>query len=99
MREDLLVVRPNKVIAALQEVGFELRRQTGSHIIIIMYKLGICQLISISRHPKDLPKGTLAAIIREAGLTKGEFLKLLWVTTRSLCASCIMSSISFLIGL
>jgi len=75
VREDLPVIRPREAIAALEKAGFELRRQTGSHII--MYKPGIRQPISIPQHPKDLPKGTLRAIIREAGLTRGEFLKLL----------------------
>jgi len=75
MREDLPVMKPRVVIAALEKAGFELRRQTGSHII--MYKPGVRYPISIPQHPKGLPKGTLRAIIREAGLTKGEFLKLL----------------------
>ena len=75
MREALPVMKPKEVIAALEKAGFELRRQTGSHAI--MYKPGIRRSISIPQHPKDLPKGTLRAIIREAGLTKDEFLKLL----------------------
>ena len=75
MKQDLPVMKPREVVAALQKAGFELRRQTGSHII--MYKPGIRHAISIPQHPKDLPKGTLRAIIREAGLTRDEFLKLL----------------------
>jgi predicted RNA binding protein YcfA (HicA-like mRNA interferase family) len=75
VRENLPVMKPKEVIAALEKAGFEQRRQTGSHII--MYKPGIRHLVSIPQHPKDLPKGTLRAIIREAGLTRGEFLKLL----------------------
>jgi len=75
VREALPVMKPKEVIGALEKAGFELRRQTSSHII--MYKSGARHPISIPQHPKDLPKGTLRAIIREAGLTKDEFLKLL----------------------
>jgi predicted RNA binding protein YcfA (HicA-like mRNA interferase family) len=74
VKEDLPVMKPKEVIAALEKVGFELRRQTGSHAI--MYKPGVRYPVSIPQHPKDLPKGTLRAIIREAGLTRDEFLKL-----------------------
>lgn len=73
MREDLLVVRPKEFIVALRKAGFELRRQSGSHTI--MYKRGIRRPISIPEHVKDPPKGTLGAIIREAGLTRDEFSK------------------------
>jgi predicted RNA binding protein YcfA (HicA-like mRNA interferase family) len=75
VKEDLPVMKPGEVITALEKAGFELRRQTGNHMI--MYKPGIRRPISIPQHPKDLPKGTLRAIIREAGLTRSEFLKLL----------------------
>jgi len=75
VREDLPVIKPKELIAALEKAGFELRRQTGSHAI--MYKAGIRRPISVPRHPKDLPRGTVRAIIREAGLTREQFLKLL----------------------
>ena len=75
MGQELPALKPREVIAALEEAGFEVRRQTGSHII--MYKSGIRRPISIPQHPGDLPKGTLRAIIREAGLTIEEFLSLL----------------------
>jgi predicted RNA binding protein YcfA (HicA-like mRNA interferase family) len=68
-------MKPLEVIAVLQKAGFEVRRQTGSHVI--MYKPDTRRPISIPQHPGDLPKGTLRAIIREAGLTKSEFLHLL----------------------
>jgi len=75
MRQDLPVVKPWEVVAALEKAGFEVRRQTGSHVI--MYKADIRRPISVPRHPGNLPKGTLRAIIREAGLTRTEFLKLI----------------------
>lgn len=75
MRQELPVLKPKQVVAALEKAGFEVRRQTGSHAI--MYKSGIRYPISIPLHPGDLPKGTLRAIIRQAGLTVEEFLGLL----------------------
>ena len=87
MREGLLVVRPKKFIVALQKAGFELRRQSGSRTI--MYKRGIRRPISIPAHVKDPPKGTLGATIREAGLTRDEFLKSLQVAIQSFRALCI----------
>jgi len=75
MRQELPVLKPKQVVAALEKAGFEVRRQTGSHVI--MYKSGIRHPISIPLHPGDLPKGTLRAIIRQAGLTIDEFLGLL----------------------
>ena len=75
MRQELPVLKPKQVVATLEKAGFEVRRQTGSHVI--MYKTGIRHPISIPLHPRDLPKGTLRAIIREARLTIEEFLGLL----------------------
>jgi len=72
MRQELPVLKPKQVVAALEKAGFEVRRQTGSHVI--MYKAGVRHPISIPQHPADLPKGTLRAIIRQAGLTVDEFL-------------------------
>lgn len=69
MRRDLPLLRPKEVVAALQKANFEVKRQTGSHLI--MYKTGLRHPISIPQHPGDLPKGTLRAIIRQAGLTHG----------------------------
>jgi len=72
MRQELPVLRTRRVVAALEKAGFQIRRQTGSHLI--MYKTSIRHPISIPQHPGDLPKGTLRAIIRQAGLTIDEFL-------------------------
>ena len=72
MRRELPVLRPKQVVAVLEKAGFKVRRQTGSHAI--MYKSSIRHPISIPQHPRDLPKGTIRAIIRQAGLTVDEFL-------------------------
>jgi len=75
MKQELPSLKPREVIAALERAGFLVRRQTGSHAIL--YKSGVRHPVSIPIHPKDLPRGTLRAIIRQADLKIGEFLKLL----------------------
>ena len=72
MRQGLPVVNAKQLTAALVKAGFEIRRQTGSHVI--MYKSGIPHPVSVPQHSGDLPKGTTRAIIRQSGLTVVEFL-------------------------
>ncbi len=75
MTSELPALKPRRVITALQKAGFEVKRQTGSHVI--MHKSSINHPISIPQHTKDLPKGTLRTIIRQSGLTIEEFISLL----------------------
>lgn len=75
MNPELPILKPREVIAALEKAGFSVKRQTGSHAIL--YKTGIPRPISIPIHTRDLPKGTLRAIVRQANLTVEGFLKLL----------------------
>jgi predicted RNA binding protein YcfA (HicA-like mRNA interferase family) len=73
MREELPSLKPKEVIVALERAGFEMRRQTGSHVIL--YKPGLRRPLSIPIHTQDMPRGTLRAIIRQANLTVNEFLE------------------------
>jgi predicted RNA binding protein YcfA (HicA-like mRNA interferase family) len=75
MKKELPSLKPKELVAVLERAGFSLKRHTGSHAIL--YKSGIPRPISIPVHPKDLPKGTLRAIIRQANLTVDDFLNLL----------------------
>jgi predicted RNA binding protein YcfA (HicA-like mRNA interferase family) len=75
MKGELPSLKPKELLAALTKAGFQVKRQTGSHIIL--YKTGIPRPISIPMHIKDLPKGTCRAIIRQSNLTIDDFLKLL----------------------
>lgn len=68
-------LKPREIVAALERSGFTIKRQTSSHVIL--YKAALRRPISIPIHSKDLPKGTLRAIIRQANLTIEEFLKLI----------------------
>ena len=61
-------------VKALGKAGFVLRRQEGSHIILRRNE-PFGQLV-VPDH-KELDRGTLRAIIRQAGISVEEFTKLL----------------------
>ena len=75
MSDRLPSLRPQEVIRALERAGWTVDRQRGSHIS--MKKSGEAHLVVVAMHRRDLPRGTLAAIIKDSGLTQEEFLKLL----------------------
>lgn len=71
----LPVVSGQKVVKAFSKIGYEFDHQTGSHIIL-RHKDPPHRRLTIPNH-KEIAKGTLRAIIKEAGLTVDEFVKLL----------------------
>jgi predicted RNA binding protein YcfA (HicA-like mRNA interferase family) len=69
-------VRPKDVVRALERLGFETWRQKGSHLTL--YRASDRRALTIPMHfAKDVPKGTLRTIIRDAGLSVKEFVNLL----------------------
>jgi len=64
-----------EVVTALGRLGYELDRQRGSHMILRNTRPPHRRLV-IPDH-REVAKGTLRAIIREAGLTVEEFVGLL----------------------
>lgn len=69
----LPVLSANKVVRALKKAGFKILRQSGSHIH--MWKEDDRTLVTVPNHP-ELAKGTLIAIIKQAKMSRDEFLKL-----------------------
>ena len=69
----LPVISGRKLVKILKEVGFEFRRQKGSHIILQNSQSN--QIVSVPDH-KILDRGTLRAIIRQVSLSVKEFSKL-----------------------
>jgi len=68
-------LNPQKPIKILQTAGFKIIRQKGSHIIMIDDRK---TRIVIPVHPgKDVKPGLIRAIIKEAGLSREDFFKLL----------------------
>lgn len=64
----------NECIKALEKAGFQFKRQEGSHMILRRDD-PFAQLV-VPNH-KELDRGTLRAIIRQAGLSVDDFSKLL----------------------
>ena len=62
-----------KVVRALKSVGFSHVRTKGSHAV---YRDQDGRVVIIPQHGV-VKRGTLASILRQAGLTPAEFLKLL----------------------
>ncbi|HLC58174.1 MAG TPA: type II toxin-antitoxin system HicA family toxin [Candidatus Nanoarchaeia archaeon] len=65
-----------EVIKALSKSGFLPARQKGSHIILKKVFEGKEIAVVVPNH-KEIDKGTLLEIIRQAKLTREEFLTLL----------------------
>ncbi len=62
-------------IKAFSKLGYVEDRQRGSHVILRNSSVPFRRLV-VPDH-KELAKGTLRALIREAGITVEEFLRLL----------------------
>jgi len=60
-------------IRAFQKLGYQVDHQTGSHIVLRHPQM---RRLTVPNH-KELAKGTLRALIRDAGVTREEFAKLL----------------------
>jgi predicted RNA binding protein YcfA (HicA-like mRNA interferase family) len=72
----LPVVRPEAVIRALERAGFIVERVKGSHHALKHPDKPHLH-VTVAFHKRELPRGTLRAIIKQAGLTTDEFLELL----------------------
>lgn len=70
----LPVISGMKTVKAFQKAGWIVKRQTGSHII--MEKVGSIATLSVPNH-KEIKRGTLKNLIKDAELNVEEFLELL----------------------
>ena len=71
----LPVISGSDAVRAFRKVGYEFDEQHGSHIIV-RHTDPLHRRLSIPNH-KERAKGTLRALIREAGLSVDEFTRLL----------------------
>ncbi len=72
----LPVLSGREVIKLLGKIGFVPIRQKGSHIILSKTSLEGRKGLVVPDH-KEIDKGTLIEIIRQAGLSRDEFLELM----------------------
>jgi len=66
----LPVFKPKELIKKLGKIGFIKDHQTGSHIV--MYHRKTKRRATIPYHLRDLPKGTLNSLLKEAGISREE---------------------------
>ena len=62
---------PRDVIQILEKNGFVLDHSSGSHHVF--YNNESKKRVIVPFHRKDLPKGTLVTILKQAGISKDEF--------------------------
>ncbi|MCY4119837.1 MAG: type II toxin-antitoxin system HicA family toxin [Acidobacteria bacterium] len=67
----LPVVSGDEFVRAVARIGFALDRMEGSHMILIG---PTGRRLTVPRH-RELGRGLLRALIRDAGLTREEFLQ------------------------
>ncbi len=67
----LPVISGRKTVRVFENLGWLVVRQRGSHIIMV--KEGEIVTLSIPDH-KEIAKGTLRSLIRNAGITVEEFI-------------------------
>jgi predicted RNA binding protein YcfA (HicA-like mRNA interferase family) len=73
MSKELPALRPREVVRILERAGFVQWRQRGSHRTL--YRTSDRRALTVPiRFSKTVPKGTLRAIIGQAGMTTEEFL-------------------------
>lgn len=76
MTSRLPALKPKKVLRALQRAGFFIHHTTGAHYILKHPEQQTLR-VTLPFHNKDLKRRTLESIIKQAGLTREDFQKLL----------------------
>jgi predicted RNA binding protein YcfA (HicA-like mRNA interferase family) len=71
----LPAIKPRQIIRFLEQSGFVLDHTTGSHYIY--YHATSRRRAVVPQHNRDLPKGTLMSLLREAGFTREELIAFL----------------------
>lgn len=75
MSSRLPTLRPRAVVAALKKAGFIEHAQRGSHLAL-RHPVSMRRTV-VPMHTRDLNRGLLKEIIKQAGLTEDEFRELL----------------------
>lgn len=66
-------IKPKEFIRRLKKTGFKIDHQTGSHITLLDDKE---HRIVVPYHVKEMKRGLIFGLIKQAGLTVEEFNKL-----------------------
>lgn len=68
----LPVLKPREIIKKFEKLGFIKDHQTGSHVVL--YHPKTKKRATIPFHLKDLSRGFLNTILKQAGITREKFL-------------------------
>lgn len=72
----LPVIKDRELIKVLVKLGFYQHSETGSSHLVFRHADG--RRATVARHPgKDIPRGTLRAILRDISISLDELVKLL----------------------
>ena len=71
MSPSLPVLSGREVVRVFESLGWQVARQSGSHVIMV--KESEMTTLSIPDH-REVAKGTLRSLIRAAGITVSEFI-------------------------
>ncbi|MGI8441055.1 MAG: type II toxin-antitoxin system HicA family toxin [Thermoleophilaceae bacterium] len=75
MSERLPTVRPRQLIRVLEQKGWRLQRTKGSHHHFVHPDNP--KIASVPVHAKDLKRGLLSGLLKDTGISREEFLRLL----------------------
>ena len=75
MMTRLPTLTARKIIKALDQAGFEVERQTGSHLIL--RNPVSLRTTCVPLHGKDVKRSLMKEILRQAGITEDDFRKLI----------------------
>jgi len=70
----LPLISGSQAVKAFQRAGWRVDRQRGSHVVLL--KAGHIASLSVPQH-KELAPGTLRSLLRVAGMTAEELVRLL----------------------
>lgn len=65
-------LKPREVVKKLKKLGFVEHHQVGSHLTLKLPETKLRAVVPM--HLKDIKKGTLLSLLREAGIDKEDFL-------------------------
>ena len=71
----LPIISGRDLIKSFAKIGYEIDHQTGSHVIL-RHKMPPHRRLTVPNH-REIAKGTLRAIIRQAGLSREDFFEIL----------------------
>ena len=67
-------ITPKKLLKILKKKGFYIDHQVGSHIVLLS-RTDSTKRVTLPMHNKDLKPGTLASVLKQAGIGRKDIFK------------------------